>query len=90
MYVVLDRNKKHNFGIFFCVRLSDNLLWINGLIAILCGIGLVKCNNQQEKNLKEYAEDNTFDYQTCDMHMTCENSAVTSNLYKKSSHFDIF
>ena len=37
--------------------------------------------------LKEYPEYNTFDYKTCNMHMTCENNVVTSNLYKKSSHF---
>ena len=42
IYIVLDRNRKQNFGIFFCVGLSDNPIWINGLIAMLCRIGLVK------------------------------------------------
>ena len=36
------------------------------------------------------AEYNTFDYQTYNMHMTSENSVVTSNLYTKSSHFALF
>ena len=46
IYIVLDRNNKQNFGNFFCVGLSDNTIWINGLIARLCRIGLVKCNKQ--------------------------------------------
>ena len=46
--------------------------------------------NNKKEYLKEYAEYNTFDYQTYKMHMTCENSVVTSNLYKKSSHFALF
>ena len=46
IYIVLDRNKKQNFGNFFCVGLSDNPIWINGLIAMLCRIVLVKCNKQ--------------------------------------------
>ena len=44
----------------------------------------------RNKYLKVYAEHNTFDYRTYNMHMTCENSVVTSNLYKKSSHFALF
>ena len=43
-----------------------------------------------KKYLKAYAEYNTFDCQTCNMHMTCENGVETSNLYKKSSHFALF
>ena len=90
IYIVLDRKKKQNFGNFFCVGLSDNPIWINGLIAMLCRIGLVKCTNNKKKYLKEYAEYNTFDYKTYNMHKTCENSGVTSNLYKKSLHFALF
>ena len=46
IYIVLNGNKKQNFDNFFCVGLSDNPIWINGLITILCRIGLVKCNKQ--------------------------------------------
>ena len=38
IYIVLDRNKKQNFGNFFCVGLSDNPIWINGRNAMLCRI----------------------------------------------------
>ena len=51
----MDRNNKQNFGIFFCVGLSDNPIWINGLVAtvaMLCRIELVKCNKQLEKIFK--------------------------------------
>ena len=38
IYIVLDRNKKQNFGNFFCVRLSDNPIWINGIIHVIINI----------------------------------------------------
>ena len=79
-YIVLDRNKKQNFGIFF----------VSGYQIISYGLMALNETNNKKKYLKEYAEYNTFDYQTYNMHMTCEHSVVTSNLYKKSSHFALF
>ena len=67
----LDKNVEQNLSNIFCRGISDNPLWFNDF-------GLVKCQKNNEKHLKEYDKYNAFAYQAYIMHMTCPNGVVTS------------